>query len=542
MGTNGVKELPQIAVEYVDDVIRKMRWRRRVREDVRQELMDHFADALNHMSGEAEREKEAQKLISEFGDAAMLGKLMRRAKKRCRPWWVKFMIRSCQVVGSFLLLIVLYSAWFLSGKPVISTDYVSKYNQYSRPEINIDESQNGLELYTKATDSYVDLSEIVDGKKFNTRKMQDYSAISQEDEIVIREWIEANQKSIDYFEAGSLKPYFYREYTSETGEVVTMLVPHLSEWRSLTRVILWRAYFAASDGDFKSAFDDLLVSYRASKHRYSRKTLIEQLVGLACLKYSNMTLLNIVNDFDVPQDDLVYIKDELSKIKERFDFMLDFEGEKYLALDEVQRSIVETPIGGHFYLKRARFSAYKAMYGELNSVSDNLKVLFAFPDKEKQFEVIDSFYDKMKNYSKTPPYMIDDLESILRESSSQYFLLGNLSEPFARCILTNYRTQADFDAANLILALHVYKADKGVYPDSLTPLLCDGYIQEIPVNPFSGERLVYSREGDSFVLYSFGVDETDDGGKRLSLKDKSDCGSIWDDKGYDNVFWPLEEI
>ncbi len=141
---------------------------------------------------------------------------------------------------------------------------------------------------------------------------------------------------------------------------------------------------------------------------------------------------------------------------------------------------------------------------------------------------------------KIPPYKIDDLESVMKKDSNDQFLLKTVTEPFSRCILQGYKAEIDFDATVLILNLEMYKADNGVYPESLETLLCDGYIRQIPIDPFSGKELAYRKDGDSFLLYSVGVDKTDNAGKRLSDKDRPECGSIWDDNGYDIVFWPVE--
>ncbi len=399
MEANESPQLPQAVIEYIDEVIKRMGYRRKVRQDVRQELTDHFTDALDHLSTEEAKLAAANDLIAQFGDAAILGKMMRRAKKRCRPLWLKFIIRSLQIIGALILLVILYSVWFLSGRPIITTDYVAQFNEYGRVPEKVDDTQNAAQSYFKAAESYVDLSDITDIKNFNIRKKR-YSTISKEDEAVVREWITRNDQAISLWVEGSFKPYLWQEYASDTGEVVGILIQYLSQWRDINRVILWKAYLDAEDGNFKSAFENLLVSYRTASHIKSQKTITEQLVALACIRLSDEALLHILNDFNIPQEELGYLKNELAEIEGSIDFTLDFEGEKYFAFDEIQRSIVTTPLGNHLYLKRVNSSPYEFMYNEFNSGSGSLKVLFTFPDKEQALSSIDSFYDKMKEYSK----------------------------------------------------------------------------------------------------------------------------------------------
>ena len=120
--------LPQVALDYVTTLVKKMRYRR-VRQGVKAELHAHFADALADCRTDQERQETAEQLIEAFGDTKLLAKLIRRAKKRCRPLWQKFMIRSAQVCGVFILYFVLCSSRLLIGQPVIKVDTVEWLNQ-----------------------------------------------------------------------------------------------------------------------------------------------------------------------------------------------------------------------------------------------------------------------------------------------------------------------------------------------------------------------------------------------------------------------------
>ena len=123
-----MEHLPVDVAEFIDLIVKKMRYKRKVRRDVRQELVDHFTDALADCENENEKNEQAQKLIKQFGNAKVLAKLIRRGKKRCRPLWKKAIIRSFQGLGIFVLLFILYSLWFFTGKPTVNVDYVKYSN------------------------------------------------------------------------------------------------------------------------------------------------------------------------------------------------------------------------------------------------------------------------------------------------------------------------------------------------------------------------------------------------------------------------------
>ena len=50
-------DLPKAAIEYIDAVIKKMRYRKKIRADVRAELTAHFEDALRDCDSEDETAK-----------------------------------------------------------------------------------------------------------------------------------------------------------------------------------------------------------------------------------------------------------------------------------------------------------------------------------------------------------------------------------------------------------------------------------------------------------------------------------------------------
>jgi hypothetical protein len=59
------------------------------------------------------------------------------------------------------------------------------------------------------------------------------------------------------------------------------------------------------------------------------------------------------------------------------------------------------------------------------------------------------------------------------------------------------------------MALEVYKARSGGYPDSLA-LLVPGYLQQLPLDPFSGKELLYQHTSDSYQLTSAGPTNKND--------------------------------
>ena len=253
----GLENLPGCAKEYIESVIRKMRYRKKIRSEVMKELIGHFSDALADCETAKEREQLAQKLIAEFGDVKVLAKLIRRGKKRCRPLWRTMVVRFFQLIGLIILLFIFQLILFVTGKPNITTDYVAEFNRIVRPIA--DESLNAAPFYEKA----VELA----GKKPddlpNPRKKM-FTDLTDEEKLKVQKWVNSNEEALEQVFLGSQKPYCWKKYHSESDEVISILLPGLSESKELAKALCWRARLKAKEGLYEDAFSDIKTSYRVT--------------------------------------------------------------------------------------------------------------------------------------------------------------------------------------------------------------------------------------------------------------------------------------
>ena len=197
--------LPASVREYIGALVKKMRYRRIVREDVRAEITAHFEDELSDCRTDEKKEKKARELISEFGDLKLLAILLRRAKKRCRPFWRTLVARTCQGIGLLLLCLIFYAIWFSFGRPTIRVDYIALLNQLNQPEVRDD--NNAWPYYKKAFDLYVPQSPLVEeymSYRYNGKDHEEAIWLKKslrENEQPVKTWLTRNQKHWDHLTA-----------------------------------------------------------------------------------------------------------------------------------------------------------------------------------------------------------------------------------------------------------------------------------------------------------------------------------------------------
>jgi hypothetical protein len=530
------KNLHHSAVEYINLVIKNMRYRKIARDEVREELVDHFEVYLKDCATNEEKEQKAQQLISEFGNPKILAILMRRAKKRCRPLWRTIVARTFQAIAAMIILLILYIAWFFSGKPVITTNYIAELNKFVRP--SADDSTNAYPLYNKAIKALVDTN---DAKKFLSNI--NFYDTNDEQKNLISQWLAKNEEPLALVTKGSKLPYCWQRYESKEPEqnMLSVLMPDLLPSRNIAYALCWRAWLNAQSNDFNSAFQDIETCYRLGRHCKSEKTLVEQLIGMAIETKALDATRRLIDSYLIDSNTLASFQHSIQSLIDNEDFKPNMQFEQLLMLDEIQRSFTNSRFGpGHIYPKH--IFGTPEIYNPVTNSDLILKLLFMNPNKAETITAVNALCKFVEeNITKTPARL--HAEGINLSDESFHFAKDNnnlflqmLVPGIERVNITSWRNKIDAESTTLIIALVRYKQDTGVFPESLDKLVEQGYIKQIPIDPFSDKPLAYHKTDSSFILYSWGENLKGDDGQ-ITL-DKNGKPEKFADTG-DWVFWPV---
>jgi hypothetical protein len=558
-----MENLPQSAQEFIKLVIKKMGYRRSVRRDVKAELTAHFVDELRDCTDQQQRQQKAQQLIEQFGDAKLLGILLRRAKKRCRPLWRTVVARTFQAIGILFLCLILYSAWFLTGKPNIKVDYLAIVNQKNKPLLS--GKDNAWPDYEKAIMLFVEpskeMGEIEAFKNWRS-SYTSFAELNPEDRKKIRTWVEDNNSAWQQYVQGSSKPYSYRQilYSEKDKEkwLLNILLPELGTLRNLARLGIWRSRMEIYDGQKDSAVDECLAVIRTGRlWQSNRVTIVEQLVGLALSNLGHNEILYIISSRDIDSAKLQNIQQQILDIYKDGFPALNFEGERMMFMDIIQHTFTDSGLGGGHLIPERMALFHEIIKPDIgNTVPGRYDgaeytsaiLLFTVPAmyharRNKTIEKVDEMYNQIDRTAKMTPYHrhindVNNVERVESLSKYRYFLVSMFVPAFNRASELVYRTRTSHEATITILALQRYKLKYGQYPEGLSQLHEQDYLHSIPLDPFSDKPLLYKKTDEGFMLYSVGLDFKDDGG--VLGTDSKGQKTIWADEG-DAVFWPVQK-
>src|SRR5262249_46050797 len=91
-------------------------------------------------------------------------------------------------------------------------------------------------------------------------------------------------------------------------------------------------------------------------------------------------------------------------------------------------------------------------------------------------------------------------------------LFGLLLPAFAKVQSAAERCEQGQRNVHVAFALAAYQRDHGRYPAKLAEL-APRYLEKIPDDLFAEKPLIYRLEGQGYLLYSVGINGTDDGGR-----------------------------
>ena len=471
-------------------------------------------------------------------------------------------------IGFLLVLLVLKITVFFTAKPKVTVDYVAEYNRMTRPQ-NFDPNENAVEFYQKAIDSFVEmpvefktryLSKSHDfndannypprggfgmSREFKIRHIDWPADFNDANQNTLKEWLTSNEQAFEYFKTASRKPYYWLERgVREDIGMSGMLFPELAPLRILVEAIIWNAKSQTTEGRIQAGFEDILTCYRAGQHKCRTPSLLpEQLLGLGTKENALTAAICILDRVKIDPTDLKIFQDAMQAEFNKDVCFPDFEAEKILLYDKLQRTFIDNGKGSG----RLAWSVVKDA-GIMCGSSENFKFrkkLFlsclSGPTKNEMVKRIEETFALFASAIPQTPWQ-------LHSQGSNYFEKLNTTPcddcgyfsfdiffppPSPRLYYKYYQVKAREEALLTILAIQRFRAEKKSLPSSLEELVSVGYLLHLPLDPYSNGALVYRLKGDSFTLYSVGENFKDDGGKEPDKNASNPSGDI--------VFWPVKK-
>lgn len=552
-----LENLPNCAMDFIKSVVKKMRYRKKVRADVQAELATDFEGELKEYASDEEKEQKAQELIGQFGDVKVLATLLRCAKKRCLSMRRRFLVHTFQVIGIVVLYVIIRSVFLMLGTPNIRVDYVDWLNDLVRA--NRPEKENAQSYYNKAIELYVERPSAIEQKRIcssSTHWLADFNDLEMK---CLSKWLIDNQPAFEMLRQGASKPHYWLTYSSDDTELISSgvlqnvggklrgaaywqadvmqnIMKQQTGYKNVARAMAAKILHEANQGHIYLALNDCIVLRKFSGHFQGKGLLVEQLVGIAIEALSHDMVIKILGKTDITSD---VLKDFHEKYVEHFvgrDEVINWEAEKAFWYDLVQRGFTDDGKGGGRVLKQGLPLVVgdwkKSIWGFVS---------WSYPDRKEFTRTIDKYFQKTGELLEKTPWQLRDSDNHAEELSEigkECYMLKILGPAHSRVGELVWRLKTHRAALLTVLAVLRYHKDEQQYPMRLEDLITAGYLKQLPIDAWSDKPLVYRRTDNNFILYGIGRNFKDDGGEVV----RRDDGRVqqYADEG-DWLFWLVLE-
>jgi hypothetical protein len=441
---------------------------------------------------------------------------------------LKFSLKSIAIISIVIILCVtIHFIPNAKDRINVKINYVAKYNENSKP-VGYDPNDNAAPYYQKAFEILVVVPNIKDLSQKWPGDMNDVEFEKAKD------LTESSSQIIEFLTEASQKPYYWIERQARDNNLFEIEFPELYKVKFCVHLLALQAKLMAYQGQTEPALELISASYKIGTHFGPQKTLIEQLVGIGFSATALNAGLQILDKTEINPKLLGNFQHQIEELSHTRDPITDFTAERIIFYDQVQRLFTDDGQGnGHLY--GAAFFESPVFYVQRlfkPELSRQLKIT-----RKETIELANKMYDYLDWASGRLPAELHkeqkDPDRIAVEMVKGNYLLEILAPTFGHILKTSYRLQAHTNGLLTTVALLRYKANKGEYPQSLDELVAAGFLNELPIDPFSSGPLVYRLANSDFILYSFAEDYDDDNGSH-------DPKWASDGDG-DYVFWPVEQ-
>jgi hypothetical protein len=309
--------------------------------------------------------------------------------------------------------------------------------------------------------------------------------------------IEKNRKVLDLIVEAAGRPCFrygygkMTSYSIEPDNAVKMILA--------VRLLGINAVLLAEAGQLQAALEELRQGMRFIRRTIDEPFIINNLVALSNMKSLLNCLGQIIRGREMDPVILSAWIKELDPEAWRTKFWRCVETERTVAL--------ETGLGvvkGDKDILRTESRGNRFFYWLIR------------PIQKLQIIWVQNMFKESNKIARMPYYQIKALtreKQAMRESAPWYFRLsGLLLADFQSVFLKEATLEAMMVTTKAGLACKVYKNQIGHYPENLNALVPE-LMEAVPIDPFTGNPLIYRIQDGGVLIYSVGSNEKDEEGR-----------------------------
>ena len=300
----------------------------------------------------------------------------------------------------------------------------------------------------------------------------------------------------------SVFPVHYEEH-------MNALLPHLATLKGISQLVRLRALARLQAGQKPEALEDARLNLRLAESIGGEAFLISQLVRMSMLQIAMQPIWEGCARHQWTEEQLAALQSALADIRLLEDYGRTIRGERAFSnavLDQLRTGRLRySDVAGDGDGTGPAGAARLLPSGWFYQNQLTINRLY----QERMLPLVNAAQHRVFVQQTRDAQDVPELKKI-----SLYNIFARLLFPAVAKTAAKFANgQTTLDLATVACALERHRLATGQYPEQLDPLV-PRFIAKIPTDIINGELLKYRREPDgTFVLYSVGWNETDEGGE-----------------------------
>lgn len=568
MQSDAFESLPDALCEVIRCVVRKTRLWPSEKRDVQAELESHFREGLIELTGQGMSVGESVEVLRDgFGDPELTAKLIRRGKRRGRSMFWKIIVGTALTGLGGVSAGAAYVGYLWLAEPNPTVNYVEKINE---PIMQIPESDRSWPVLR---DAIIQMTSSPEIEKIRSAMPLPGEATWPE----AMTWVSQNQHLLPVFMHAAQMPAYGFVYDNEStaeflaaraaarGEpasqavvqddplappTLSLLLPHLSDYRDAGRLLLLAARNELYHGDFVECWTALDSAHRLGAQLLTGQTLIEQLVGRAMMSMATQEMRRVLYELrdTITPEQLATVSESRFMTMALDSMKPNYEGEKLFFSDVVQYIFTDDG-NGNGRLIPSQFEKIEWLGRDPSTSKEDsfhregryLHIAAVHADRVTTIEKYTELWNKMHERIQLPLHdpRREDAGRILdaalqNEPLGRFAVISTLLPNLSNADASLRESVIETNALRTIVALLRFRLDHAAFPAKLGDLV-PTYIAEVAMDAYSGTELRYDSTGAHGPrLYSVGRNMKDDNGVSYVSARPSDANRML----LDLVYWP----
>lgn len=350
-----------------------------------------------------------------------------------------------------------------------------------------DEQNNALIVQT-----FLDMELVSIEHSYEVQTKADFDGVTREQLAYFQEFVDKNAAAAAALERLHSQPVGRFNMDVEADIVADKLLPKFGNVRSRSKFAHAQAVLALSQGDTEAAADQVLLTFQLSGALNEFPTLVSRLVQIAMEALAVTGIEFTLGTGSLTPETISTLREKVQWHEQHSSLVWALRGERAWQLEVMTTGVQWSQNATGWQ----RWAFWQGPYFAMN--------------RNKSGVLLSKLIDASEDHR--------ELLRRAREMETEVFnlsFLHGLSKTFlpslSRACELSVQHVARLRVTDAALAAEQFRMAHDRFPESLDELVPE-YLEAIPQDPFAGEPIRLAGTDFGLVIYSVGLNETDDGG------------------------------